>query len=173
MLYIKRVLSFGFLGLLLILSILILPSAVHAAPVSRTNAMSANSANGTECEWGTVVDDGAVLHAGDEWNSADDCNGNDYFWTLIYQTDGNLVLYQYDYGVTVATWASHTKGICTGRALLQTDGNFVIYDCNGTARWDSGTQGHGGDDTLDLQTDGNFVIYSSGGGVLWATHTNI
>jgi hypothetical protein len=172
MLYTKHLLFVGLLALLLSLSILVWPSAAHAASIAHPHLTSAVPASGTQCKWGTVVDDGAALYAGDEWNSEEECNGNDYFWTLIYQTDGNLVLYQYDSGVTVATWASHTQGTCTGTAILQTDGNFVVYDCNGVARWASHTSGNGGD-TLDLQSDGNLVIYSSGGSALWATHTNI
>lgn len=56
-------------------------------------------------------------------------------------------------------------------AIMQTDGNFVIYD--GPPIWASGTNGKGvGPYRLVMQTDGNLVIYDSGGRATWATGTN-
>lgn len=54
-------------------------------------------------------------------------------------------------------------------AVMQHDGNFVIYD-NGTAVWWSGTYGvdHA---ALTLQTDGNLVIYRPEGGHVYASNT--
>jgi hypothetical protein len=47
------------------------------------------------------------------------------------------------------------------RALMQTDGNFVIYD-QGSAIWATGTQGTGlAPYRLAVQPDGNLVIYGS------------
>ncbi|MBV9099995.1 MAG: hypothetical protein JO198_02995 [Candidatus Dormibacteraeota bacterium] len=82
------------------------------------------------------------------------------------QTDGDLVLYQPgDAGR--ALWASGTSGSVAG-AILQTDGNFVIYSSGGAPLWNSKTQGQ---DTLYVQTDGNVVIYDTSGKPKWATWT--
>lgn len=102
-----------------------------------------------------------ALFAGDEATSSD---GRFHF---VYQGDGNLVLYRWDW---VALWASNTGGTSAGRAHMQSDGNFVIYDAGGTPVWNSGTAGNSGA-YLIVQSDGNVVIYSSGGSALWSTGT--
>lgn len=84
------------------------------------------------------------------------------------QTDGNLV----EYSNGTALWASGTGGTgSSNHAIMQTDGNLVVYSGNGTALWQSGTGGHSGtgEFTLDLQNDGNLVIYGVDGlGALWS-----
>lgn len=51
---------------------------------------------------------------------------------LIFQTDGNLVLYTN----STVDWASNTA-TTTGHIALQTDGNVVIYNSSGRALWAS------------------------------------
>ena len=88
-------------------------------------------------------------------------------YRVVYQGDGNLVLY--DGGR--ATWASNTSGKPTGVCIMQGDGNLVIYS-PGKAQWASNTWGHNGA-SLALQDDGNAVIYDPGGHALWATNTSV
>jgi hypothetical protein len=80
--------------------------------------------------------------------------------------DGNLVLYE---GST-ALWASGTAGKPSADAIMQGDGNFVIYNTGGGAVWASNTAGNNGA-SLSVQNDGNVVIYSAGGSALWSTGT--
>src|SRR5262249_28728428 len=87
------------------------------------------------------------------------------FW-LVYQGDGNLVLYQ----GSNPLWATATYGTTPGFAAMQTDGNFVVYDSTGAAVWASGTWGHPRA-FLVVQGDGNTVIYSTDSSPLWATNT--
>ncbi|MFL6071922.1 MAG: hypothetical protein ACJ73S_00715 [Mycobacteriales bacterium] len=65
------------------------------------------------------------------------------------------------------------KGIefCTAKAclIMQSDGNFVLYDENGRARWATNTVGRGA--FAAWQTDGNLVVYNGGGGAIWASNT--
>jgi len=91
------------------------------------------------------------------------CNGE---YTLIMQSDGNLVLYQ---GST-ALWASGTVGSGADEAIMQGDGNFVVYTGSGTPVWASNTAGDTGA-YLDVQDDGNVVIYGASGSALWSTGT--
>ena len=91
------------------------------------------------------------------------CDGR---FTLVLGGDGNLVLYE---GGT-ALWASGTAGKASARAIMQNDGNFVIYDASGNPLWASNTAGHSGA-YLSVQNDGNTVIYSSTGSALWSTGT--
>ena len=83
---------------------------------------------------------------------------------LIYQTDGNLVLY--DDRDRIPLWATNTGGTTPGQAILQTDGNFVVYDRGGAAVWSSGTPGNPNAYLL-VQDDGNLVIYRADGQPVW------
>jgi hypothetical protein len=110
--------------------------------------------------------------------------------TLTYQTDGNLVEYEsYDetnctdtYPIKcgpsihhkVALWSSNVYGYTNpGEAMLQADGNFVVYNTKGQALWSTQTQHCGStgcdQDTLKLQSDGNLVIYNPANAAVWAT----
>ena len=91
------------------------------------------------------------------------CSGD---YSLIMQSDGNLVLYQ---GST-ALWASNTVGSGADKAIMQGDGNFVVYTSSGTPVWASNTAGNAGA-YLAVQNDGNAVVYSASGAALWSTGT--
>lgn len=107
--------------------------------------------------------------------------------TLKMQNDGNLVVY----APSGAKWASNTnrnRGASAsapttlaanyrlmspdGRfeALMQTDGNFVVYQ-GGTALWATGTNGASGN-SFAVQSDGNLVVYDAANHALWASGTN-
>ncbi|MHB8293751.1 MAG: hypothetical protein ACYDH5_03835 [Acidimicrobiales bacterium] len=79
------------------------------------------------------------------------------------QTDGNLVEYQ----GSSPLWASDTASEPGNYAIMQSDGNFVVYSSGGQWRWQSDTWGYNGA-SLALQDDGNLVVYSSSGTALWA-----
>lgn len=103
--------------------------------------------------------------------------------TLVMQNDGNLVLYAPG---DVPMWASKhgriPSTLQTGqelvvgqalispeggyRAVMQADGNFVVYGPDRSVRWASNTQGSGARTTI--QRDGNLVTYS---GWTWASRT--
>ena len=85
-------------------------------------------------------------------------------YRLLYQTDGNLVLY--DDVERTATWSTATTGTSAGQALLQGDGNFVIYDAQGVDRWATGTVGNANARLL-VQNDGNLVLYRADGEAIW------
>jgi len=113
---------------------------------------------------------------------------------LVQQDDGNLVLYE---GST-AIWASHTvqqqqqqqkHGHTLGNnerlnpdekltssngrftAVLQTDGNFVVYE-GSKPLWASGTSGIGNGAHVINQTDDNLVVYDHSGVPKWASGTS-
>ena len=71
---------------------------------------------------------GSTLSAGQQLNQ------NDYLLTpsgnyqLILQDDSNLVVYQSPGSNQVPRWSSNTQGQDSQYAIMQTDGNFVIYD---------------------------------------------
>ena len=69
------------------------------------------------------------------------CTGQ-LIW-LRFQPDGNLVYYERSYnGVVNTIWSSDTvtqNSADVDAAVMQTDGNFVIYEKGGVAKWDTGT----------------------------------
>ena len=85
-------------------------------------------------------------------------------YRLTYQSDGDLVLY--DEQMRTRLWTANTAGTAPGQTLLQTDGNFVVYDSAGVNRWSSGTSGNP-NAYLAVQDDGNLVIYGSDGQPIW------
>jgi len=114
---------------------------------------------------------------------------------LVYQTDGNLVLYKHDHSHSPehALWATGTNGKGTGHLIIQNDGNLVIYDSGNKPLWASNTprehKGHhdtlrtghalrenqelrspNGEYRAAMQADGNFVVYHHQR-ALWASNT--
>jgi hypothetical protein len=86
-------------------------------------------------------------------------------YTLIMQTDGNLVEYN---SSGIPLWASDTYGEPGNYVVMQSDGNLVVYSSSGQPRWASGTYGIGGGTAyLTIQGDSNVVIYDSSGAI-WA-----
>jgi len=88
-------------------------------------------------------------------------------FSLVYQSDGNLVLY----GPSGPLWSSGTYGTSPGVVVMQNDGNLVVYDSGGTPRWASNTSGQTGSYCL-IQSDGNFVVYR-GFTPVWASNTGV
>ena len=95
--------------------------------------------------------------------SIESCDGR---FQLILGGDGNLVLYE----DSTPLWSAGTAGKPSANAIMQGDGNFVIYSTSGAALWASNTAGNNGA-TLSVQDDGNTVIYSTSGAALWSTGT--
>ncbi len=93
---------------------------------------------------------------------------------LVFQEDGNLVLYK---GASKAIWNSHTNGTAVKTCVMQGDGNLVMYGYNNQHVWYSDKKYDGswfskamgaGDEfkaggpvyKLIVQNDGNLVIYA-------------
>ena len=81
---------------------------------------------------------------------------------LALQIDGNLVFYDDELGV--ALWSAGKQRSAAGQALMQNDGNSVVYDAGGGALWSTGTVGNPGA-RLAIQDDGNLVVYRADGQV--------
>ena len=91
-------------------------------------------------------------------------------FTLILQTDGNLVLYG---PAHQPMWASGTQGHSSvWSAIMQSDGNLVVYDAHSKPLWASGTNGKPGA-SLVAQNDGNLVVYDTANHALWASNTQV
>ena len=88
-------------------------------------------------------------------------------YTLVLQPDGNLVLY--NNRTRERLWSSGTGGQAVRTAIMQHDGNFVIYGFPDPI-WATATPGHAGS-FLAVQDDGSVVIYQPKA-PLWTTKTS-
>jgi peptidoglycan hydrolase-like protein with peptidoglycan-binding domain len=104
------------------------------------------------------------------------CNGT---YTLVFQGDGNVVLYKGAVAIANALWSTGTYGKSAGTFIMQGDGNLVLYkpgqpvaeNALWASYWNGGIFGKPG--KLAVQDDGNLVIYATGdNSVLWASGTN-
>ncbi|MFQ6550992.1 hypothetical protein AAD018_001435 [Aestuariibius insulae] len=95
-------------------------------------------------------------------------------YKVVFQEDGNLVVYNTTTGE--ATWSSGTHfNAIAGQMVVQSDGNLVVYDYSGEAEWNSETYSSEGNVnrsfTLAMQDDGNLVVYDDPGVALWSSQT--
>lgn len=127
------------------------------SPLWATNTSETSGPVGS----GDDLQPGEILRPNDQLVSA---NGQ---YKLVYQSDGNLVLYGNDGS---PLWASNTEGSAADFTIMQGDGNLVIYAPGGTPVWASDTANKSGAH-LAVQDDGNVVIYGTDGTPLWATNT--
>ena len=87
----------------------------------------------------------------------DSGNGNYY---LLYQSDGNLVLYDWSWS---PVWAQPGAVGDPDEAVMQEDGNFVVYSA---AVWSTQTDDmYNKGAYLVVQNDGNVVVYHLDGRV--------
>ncbi len=89
---------------------------------------------------------------------------------LIYQTDGNLVLYM---NGSTPLWASNTGGTSPGRASFDSYGRLNLFNGAGNFvwTWTPGTATAGPYGFLAVQNDGNVVAYDANGAAVWSTGT--
>ena len=91
----------------------------------------------------------------------------------LYSQDSNLnAILQNDgnfviYHLNTPIWASNTCGQYVHHLLLQNDGNLVLYGLNRKPIWASNTRGD--NNRLVLQNDGNLVLYSKNNDALFSS----
>ncbi len=96
---------------------------------------------------------------------------NDYLlsqsgqYQVVLQQDGNLVIYDL-WNNHKPIWSSNTHGKAVNLAVMQGDGNFVIYGFP-EAVWSTNTAGKG-NCFITMQDDGNLVVYEVAAPV-WAS----
>lgn len=94
-------------------------------------------------------------------------------YRLIYQSDGNLVLYRN--ADEFALWSTKTHGQSAGKLIMQTDGNLVVYNARqrplwaSIKRWDIPNPPRGL--YLVMQDDANAVIYNEKNIAVWSSGT--
>lgn len=99
----------------------------------------------------------------DRQGSLTSCDGR---FRLSIRPNGELVLDESG----IELWSTGTAATPAKAAIMQADGNFVLYDSTEAPLWHSQTHGSAGA-MLVLQDDGNLVIYGADSSVLWSTDT--
>jgi hypothetical protein len=88
---------------------------------------------------------------------------------LIFQ-EGQLILSDVQ-NKNTQLWNSGNGTFSGGKAVMQPDGNLVIYNGSGQAKFYTDTYKYPGS-ILSVQDDGNMVIYDKSNAV-WATDTHV
>lgn len=83
------------------------------------------------------------------------------------RSDGMLVTTHKPTGTIV--WVNAIGYRRAKSAVLQEDGNFVLYTASNKALWATGTDGNGPASRLELWNDGNLVLLNSNGQAVWST----
>lgn len=89
---------------------------------------------------------------------------------LIYQLDGNLVLY--DDQNKIPLWDSKSTGSSPGVAVLQDDGNLVVYDGSERVVYKSNIPPSSGSYLL-VENSGNMAIYDRCTTLVWESKTDV
>lgn len=89
-------------------------------------------------------------------------------YTTVMQSDGNLVIYHTPTWRVLGTTDLFNQPV--SHAVMQADGNFVIYSPSGRPLWATDTWRYPGA-YLVMQNDGNLVLYEPGRRAVWASNT--
>ncbi|GAA1270723.1 hypothetical protein GCM10009665_68790 [Kitasatospora nipponensis] len=148
-----------------------------ASAETRTGATEARIDDLGQWVKNTVSVDSAMLAPGARLNAGQSLAGRDLVLTM--QPNGNLTV-THRTAPNGVIWSSGTAGNNGAYAIMQTDGNLVVYKAgggssSGGALWASSTYFNNGA-YLRVQDDGNIVVYKKNGGpavgnALWSTGT--
>lgn len=84
-----------------------------------------------------------TLNAGQALNTGDKLISANGKYMLLMQVDGNLCVYKYVNGKQSSfVWCSMEHDFSNATLRMQTDGNLVVYDGAGKAKWSSKTQAY-------------------------------
>lgn len=119
-----------------------------------------------------TLSSGQTLHAGERLTSA-----NGAYILRMQKDDGNLCIYRYSNNQQGPfVWGSMKYGFKNAKLVMQTDGNLVVYDGAGVAKWASNTHPYNNPKFKDpamkpvkcvLENDGKLKLYNAAGTVVW------
>lgn len=104
---------------------------------------------------------GDHMHPGDTLRRGGSISTDDGRYRLVYETDGNLVLYQD--GERTPRWASQTQRTSPGMCVMQMDGDLTIDDAEGHRVWSLGIDGTG--NSLRLTEEGGLEVSGLSGAI--------
>ena len=119
-----------------------------------------NNGNVAPMGQGLILPDQALSRG----TSLSSVSSKDGWYQLQLQTDGNLVLTDTGVNPPHPIWATNSANTAASVALMQADGNFVLWDQYGNPVWASNTPNNPG--AFLTVEDGFFTIHSSNGAAL-------
>lgn len=108
------------------------------------------------------------LLAGQSLTTDQELISNNGWFAVRLFSSGKLGIYRTQTRHTM--WVSPGLSQPGGRAEMQGDGNFVLYNTLGQPYFDTGSWGHPGC-FIVMQDDGNLVVYDPANNPLWASNT--
>ncbi|WP_329228378.1 tyrosinase family protein [Streptomyces sp. NBC_00111] len=112
---------------------------------------------------------GDHMHPGDTLRSGDSISAGGGRYRLVYETDGNLVLYQD--GERTPRWSSRTQRRSPGMCVMQMNGDLTIDDADGQRVWNLGIDGRG--NRLRLTGDGALEVTGLSGAIAWRSSRDV
>ncbi|MER5281632.1 hypothetical protein ABT025_38880 [Streptomyces sp. NPDC002809] len=112
---------------------------------------------------------GDHMHPGDTLRSGDSISSGGGRYRLVYETDGNLVLYQD--GERTPRWSSQTQRRSPGMCVMQMNGDLTIDDADGQRVWSLGLNGRG--NRLRLTEDGALEVTDLPGEIAWRSTRHV
>ncbi|MFJ4189687.1 hypothetical protein [Kitasatospora sp. NPDC089509] len=107
-------------------------TAMAAAAGALALAGTVASAGTAQADSSVSMREPGILYQGSSLNTDDT--------RLILQLDGNLVIYRnYQTPNPVAVWSAAGTWSCGYKAIMQGDGNFVVYNASNKVCWASNT----------------------------------
>jgi len=106
-----------------------------------------------------VLETGAedlILKRGDKDGNKDIAWSTETGYSLVFQKDGNLVLYKINNSSQEVIWATGTNGQAE-KFTASKDGSFALLNSQDKQIWSTKTSGR---NRLVIQEDGNLVVYS-------------
>lgn len=153
-----------------------------AAPAVRTEPVVASAHRAVMAEPSNTLHTGQVLRPSiDDPSVSEIRSTNGRFRLAVYfqpraegatTGGGGLEIGQLEDIGVAGLWNRSAKVTPGVRALLQPNGNFVLYSAPGVALWSSRTAGTGTANRLVMRDDGNLVMYTAGGREVWSTGTH-
>lgn len=140
-------------------------TAIMNSRISDLDTVQDDDMTGARAIYGPFTSTSDRLVAGSTMRAGQWLTSNNGRYRLYMQGDSNLVVYDTATSPWTALWWTGASAE-NGQAIFQSDGNFVVYDGNGTAIWNTVTAGNPGA-FMVLQGDGNLVLYSAAGAPLW------
>jgi hypothetical protein len=117
---------------------------------------------------GTAAVMGNLMVAGEQLSRNQSRLSSGGRYLFIMQGDANLCLYDLQGAAPAWMWCTQTEGTDAQIAVLETDGNLVLYDSQHGHVWDTKTPGHTGA-SLFVGDDGHVVISDGNGTAYWST----
>jgi hypothetical protein len=107
-----------------------------------------------------------------DWTAGDSVSADNGMSQLVFQSDGNLVLYKFTGAESYPVWASGTRGDGVVRVAWSRSGYVKLLNSSGGIVCTLGALNPAPGGHARLQDSGNLVFLNTSGSVTWSTGTS-